>query len=60
MLEELVDAGEGSHTLLFNLTTMYELCTDRNKGLKVKLAEKLSEREPSKRGWEKTNSDLKL
>ncbi|OTB05537.1 hypothetical protein M426DRAFT_319807 [Hypoxylon sp. CI-4A] len=60
ILESLVDAGLTSHTLLFNLTTMYELCTDRHKNLKVKLAERVASRQPSQQGWEKTNADFKL
>ncbi|RYO96865.1 hypothetical protein DL765_011438 [Monosporascus sp. GIB2] len=60
ILEELVDAGLASHTLLFNLTTMYELATERAKGLKMRLAERVAELEPSPHGWEKTNADFKL
>ncbi|KAI1371656.1 hypothetical protein F4677DRAFT_287349 [Hypoxylon crocopeplum] len=59
-LEDLVDAGQTSHTLLFNLTTMYELCTDRHKNLKVKLAERVASQQPTPHGWEKTNADFKL
>ncbi|KUI57450.1 Trafficking protein particle complex subunit 12 [Cytospora mali] len=60
ILEGLVDNGYSSHTLLFNLTTMYELCTDRSKSLKGKLAEKVAGMEPTPRGWEKSNVDFKL
>ncbi|KAI1133189.1 hypothetical protein F5Y10DRAFT_130953 [Nemania abortiva] len=61
LLEELVDAGQTSHTLLFNLTTMYELCSDRAKALKMSLAERVADVEPgSGGGWEKTNADFKL
>ncbi|KAI1149737.1 hypothetical protein F4825DRAFT_463864 [Nemania diffusa] len=61
LLEELVDAGQTSHTLLFNLTTMYELCSDRAKTLKMRLAERVADIEPgSGGGWEKTNADFKL
>ncbi|KAI0376270.1 hypothetical protein F5Y04DRAFT_214239 [Hypomontagnella monticulosa] len=60
VLEGLVDAGQTSHTLLFNLTTMYELCTDRHKNLKVKLAERVASKQPGPQGWEKTNADFKL
>ncbi|KAI1453457.1 hypothetical protein F4805DRAFT_470055 [Annulohypoxylon moriforme] len=60
ILEGLVDAGDTSHTLLFNLTTMYELCTDRHKNLKMKLAERVASKKPSQQGWEKTNADFKL
>lgn len=59
-MEGLVAGGYSSHTLLFNLTTMYELCTDRSKSLNIKLAEKVAEMEPTPRGWEKVNVDFKL
>ncbi|KAI0020529.1 hypothetical protein F4780DRAFT_779424 [Xylariomycetidae sp. FL0641] len=60
VLEGLVNDGMASHTLLFNLSTMYELCTDRAKIMKVKLAERVADMEPSDHGWEKTNADFKL
>ncbi|KAI1097200.1 hypothetical protein F4804DRAFT_328287 [Jackrogersella minutella] len=60
ILETLVDAGQASHTLLFNLTTMYELCSDKHKNLKVQLAERVASRKPTQQGWEKTNADFKL
>ncbi|KAK4228579.1 hypothetical protein QBC38DRAFT_474726 [Podospora fimiseda] len=56
LLEELVSAGRASHTLLFNLTTMYELCTERSRGLKVKLTEKVAGMTEE----ERTNADFKL
>ncbi|KAH7158551.1 hypothetical protein DER46DRAFT_685684 [Fusarium sp. MPI-SDFR-AT-0072] len=60
ILEGLVDSGLSSHTLLFNLSTMYELCTERHKSLKLKLTERVAGLEASTAGWEKTNSDFKL
>ncbi|KXX78486.1 Trafficking protein particle complex subunit 12 [Madurella mycetomatis] len=60
LLESLVDAGRNSHTLLFNLTTMYELCTERSRPLKVKLSEKVASMDETADGWEKTNADFKL
>ncbi|KAI0395866.1 hypothetical protein F5Y17DRAFT_421750 [Xylariaceae sp. FL0594] len=62
ILEGLVSAGQASHTLLFNLTTMYELCTERSKTLKMRLAERVADMDPASRtgGWEKTNADFKL
>lgn len=60
MLEKLVDSGFSSHTLLFNLATMYELCTERNRNLKLGLAEKVAKMEPTPQGWEKINADFKL
>jgi trafficking protein particle complex subunit 12 len=56
----LVDSGFSSHTLLFNLATTYELCTERNRSLKVKLAEKVAGMDETVRGWEKGNADFKL
>ncbi len=52
--------GCSSHTLLFNLTTIYELCTDRPRTLKLELAQRVADMEPSVKGWEKTNADFKL
>lgn len=60
LLEGMVDAGRSSHTLLFNLTTMYELCTERARSLKVRLSEKVAAMEETNDGWEKTNADFKL
>ncbi|QPC71415.1 hypothetical protein HYE68_002167 [Fusarium pseudograminearum] len=60
VMEELVDSGLSSHTLLFNLSTMYELCTERHKNMKIKLTERIAGMEASAAGWEKTNSDFKL
>lgn len=59
-MEGLVEAGYSSHTLLFNLSTMYELCTDRSKTLKANLAAKVAGMAPSAKGWEKSNADFKL
>ncbi|KAI0418543.1 hypothetical protein F5X98DRAFT_112437 [Xylaria grammica] len=61
-LEGLVDGGQASHTLLFNLTTMYELCSDRAKALKMRLAERVAGFDPPAggTGWERTNADFKL
>ena len=59
-LEGLVESGNSSHTLLFNLTTIYELCTDKSKALKVQLTQKVADMEPTTKGWEKTNADFKL
>lgn len=59
-MEELIDSGLSSHTLLFNLSTMYELCTERNRNMKMKLAERVAGMDESAAGWEKTNNDFKL
>lgn len=60
ILEALVDSGHSSHTLLFNLSTMYELCTDKHKSYKMSLAERVAAMDVSGRGWEKTTADFKL
>ncbi|ORY62128.1 uncharacterized protein BCR38DRAFT_458722 [Pseudomassariella vexata] len=59
-LEGLVDGGRTSHTLLFNLSTMYELGTDHAKNLKLRLAERVAGMEATSWGWEKANADFKL
>ncbi|KAH8886918.1 hypothetical protein GQ53DRAFT_750117 [Thozetella sp. PMI_491] len=60
LLETLVDASRSSHTLLFNLTTMYELCTERSRALKLRLSERVAAHEETPNGWEKANADFKL
>ncbi|KAM7203459.1 trafficking protein particle complex subunit-like protein [Naviculisporaceae sp. PSN 640] len=60
LLEGLVDAGRSSRTLLFNLTTMYELCTEKARSLKTRLADKVAAMEDTPNGWERTNADFKL
>ncbi|KAK7429372.1 hypothetical protein QQZ08_004185 [Neonectria magnoliae] len=60
ILEGLVNSGLSSHTLLFNLSTMYELCTEKNRTLKLRLTERAAAMETSAVGWEKTNGDFKL
>ncbi|KAL6880783.1 hypothetical protein J3F83DRAFT_719818 [Trichoderma novae-zelandiae] len=60
ILERLVDSGLSSHTLLFNLSTIYELCSERNRILKARLTDRVANLEESPFGWEKTNADFKL
>ncbi|KAJ0114708.1 hypothetical protein J7T55_004952 [Diaporthe amygdali] len=60
ILESLVDSGFTSRTLLFNLATIFELCTDRSRSLKTKLVERVAAMEPSTTGWERANADFKL
>ncbi|KAL2888534.1 tetratricopeptide repeat protein 15 [Ceratocystis lukuohia] len=60
VLEGLIDGGFASHTLLLNLSTIYELCADKNRGLKTALASRVASREPDETGWERTNADFKL
>ena len=59
--EELVGKGFSSHTLLSNLSTIYELCTERNKkSLKLELVNRVAAMDESAGGWEKVNADFKL
>lgn len=60
ILESLVESGHSSHTLLFNLSTMYELCTEKHRNDKLSLAERVAAMEVSPKGWEKTTADFKL
>ena len=60
ILEALVSDGHSFHTLIFNLSTIYELCSDKSRGLKMELVEKLADKPGSGFGWEKSNADFKL
>ena len=62
LLEELITAGHSFGALTFNLSTIYELCTDRSKVLKGELTEKVAGRAGREdgTGWEKVNEDFKL
>jgi hypothetical protein len=54
-LEELVDDGSTFPSLIFNLATIYELCGDNAKVLKMGLAEKVAAH-----GRELTNPSFKM
>ncbi|EMC93067.1 hypothetical protein BAUCODRAFT_27350 [Baudoinia panamericana UAMH 10762] len=62
ILEQLADERPGLAASLFNLSTVYELCTERAGERKDMLAQRLATKQPSAAvgGWEKTNFDLKL
>ncbi|MCJ1391315.1 hypothetical protein MMC18_004178 [Xylographa bjoerkii] len=60
LLEELVDGGHTFQTLLFNLATVYELCSEKARGLKMELAGKVAGREGRAWGWERGEGDFKL
>ena len=59
-MEMLVGDGKSFHALTFNLSTIYELCTDNSRQLKLNLAEKVAAMQESESGWEKSNLDFKL
>ncbi|CAG9946587.1 unnamed protein product [Clonostachys rosea f. rosea IK726] len=60
VLEGLIGKGLSSHTLLFNLSTVYELCTEKHRNMKTKLAERVAAFDETPSGWEKTTADFKL
>ena len=60
LLEGLVERGVGAPALLFNLATVYELCTDKSRALKMELAERVAGAEGSALGWERSSADFKL
>ena len=60
LLEALAERGIGARALLFNLTTVYELCTERSRALKEELAERVAGWEGSVMGWERRTADFKL
>ncbi|CAO2648026.1 Nn.00g089480.m01.CDS01 [Neocucurbitaria sp. VM-36] len=61
LLSELVDQSPAFHSLVFNLSTVYELCTEKNRDKKLLLAEKLaSRRDGGGMGWELGSAEFKL
>ncbi|PVH78366.1 hypothetical protein DL98DRAFT_590487 [Cadophora sp. DSE1049] len=69
LLESLITTSHSFHALTFNLSTIYELCTERSRALKIGLAEKVAAMQDTdadgghgrgRVGWEKVNGDFKL
>ncbi|KAI9675819.1 MAG: hypothetical protein M1829_003244 [Trizodia sp. TS-e1964] len=65
LLESLIAAGHSFHGLTFNLCTIYELCSEKPRALKMQLAEKVAARQGEGAGagggnFEKSNADFKL
>jgi tetratricopeptide (TPR) repeat protein len=61
ILSTLVEEHPPFHSMVFNLSTVYELCTERNRDKKVGLAAKLATRKDGGGvGWELNASDFKL
>lgn len=61
MLADLVDESPPFHSMLFNLSTIYELCTERNRERKLELADKVAKsRGDGSVGREFGNADFKL
>jgi trafficking protein particle complex subunit 12 len=49
-----------SHSLLFNLCTVYELCSESAQEMKARLTERVADVKPSSLGWERSTADFKL
>ncbi|KAA8615407.1 TPR-16 domain containing protein [Pyrenophora tritici-repentis] len=61
ILSELVDQSPPFHSLVLNLSTVYELCTEKNRDKKLALAEKMASRKGGDGvGWELSNAEFKL
>ncbi|KAI4917732.1 hypothetical protein J4E85_009824 [Alternaria conjuncta] len=61
ILSQLVDDSSPFHSLVLNLSTVYELCTERNREQKLGLAERLAgRRDGGGVGWERSNAEFKL
>jgi predicted Zn-dependent protease len=64
ILEGIVRDTPAFPALLFNLSTVYELCTNRAVERKTGLSQFLAQRTPPSTamsgGWERTNADFKL
>lgn len=59
MLEELLEKGMRFPTLLFNLATIFELCTEKSRPLKIQLAEDVAKQKDAL-GYERSLVDFKL
>ena len=62
LLESMISCGHSFRTLVFNLSTIFELSTDRARSLKNTLAGKVAGREGAEdgTGFERGNGDFKL
>ncbi|KAJ4350108.1 uncharacterized protein N0V89_008729 [Didymosphaeria variabile] len=61
LLQELVGESQPFHSLVFNLSTIFELCTERNRDSKMGLASRIATRKADGSvGWEMSNVDFKL
>jgi lipoprotein NlpI len=62
LFEALIDEKEtpAFQPLLFNLCTVYELCTGKANEEKAKLVERVAAKEPGEEGWEKASVEFKL
>lgn len=61
ILSTLVDQSPPFHSMVFNLSTVFELCTEKNRDRKVELAATLAARKGGDGvGWEMNSAEFKL
>lgn len=62
ILENAVDESSAApfHSLLFNLSTFYELSSDKARENKTKLTERVAQITPSSSGWQRSTTDFKM
>lgn len=61
IMEGLLDEGNSFQSLVLNLSTLYELTSDKSRELKLSLAGRIGQQDAdTERGWTKTNADFKL
>ncbi|KAK8214413.1 hypothetical protein IWZ01DRAFT_239403 [Phyllosticta capitalensis] len=60
VIDEAQDSSSAFHALTFNLSVIYELCTEKAHDRKLDLVEKVAAMEPSAMGWERQAADFKL
>jgi tetratricopeptide (TPR) repeat protein len=61
LLSVLVESSPPFHSIIFNLSTVFELCTERNREKKTEVAEALAMRKDGGGvGWERSAAEFKL
>lgn len=61
LLASLVQSSSPFHSMVFNLSTVFELCTERNRDKKAEIAEALAARKDGGGvGWERSAAEFKL
>lgn len=61
LLESLISANHSFQSLTFNLSTIYELCSDKSRNLKTRLAEEVAKQSHlGEMNLDRSNADFKL
>lgn len=61
LLESLVSANHSFPSLTFNLSTIYELCSEKSRNLKMHLADEVAKQTHSgETNLDRSNADFKL